>query len=76
MSFDISFFDFNNLLLEDQRAIVESYGIITNKREIQDLTVVTYEFHYFSVEITYLTSSDRFTGINVYQHKFERAMFI
>lgn len=76
MSFEISFFDFNNLLLEDQRAIVESYGIVINKREIQDLTVVTYEFHYFSVEITYLTINDRFTGINVYQHKFERAMFI
>jgi hypothetical protein len=76
MSFDISFFDFKNLSLQDQYSIVDSYGLITNKREIKDLTFVTYQFHYFSVEITYMSHDEKIAGLNAYQHRFERAMFI
>ncbi len=76
MSFDISFFDFNNLSLQDQHSVVDSYGLVVNKRENRDLTFVTYQFHYFSVEITYTSHDDKFTGLNAYQYRFERAMFI
>lgn len=76
MSFDISFFNFKNLPIEEQYSIVDSYGIMTNKRESQDLIFVTYQFHYFSVEITYTSRDEKFAGLNAYQHKFEKAMFI
>ncbi len=76
MSFDISFFDFKNLSAEDQYSIVGSYGILINKRETQDLTFVTYQFHYFSVEITYTSHDEKIAGFHAYQHRFERALFI
>lgn len=76
MSFDISFFDFKNPLAEDQYSIVASYGIIINKRETQNLTLVTYQFDYFSVEITFTSHDEKIAGFNAYQHRFERALFI
>ncbi len=76
MSLDISFFDFKNLSTNEQYKIAESYGIIVNRRESHDLIFITYEFHFFSVEITYAVRDHKFTSLNAYQHKFERAMFI
>lgn len=76
MSLNISFFDFKYLSTHQQYEIVESYGMIVNKRESHDLIFITYEFHFFSVEITYGLRDNKFAALNAYQHKFERAMFI
>ncbi len=72
----ISFFDFKNLSTNEQYKMADSYGIIVNKRESQDLIFITYEFDFFSVEITYAVRDHKFAALNAYQHKFEKAMFI
>lgn len=41
-----------------------------------DLLFVTYQLHYFSVEITFTSHDEKFAGLNAYQHKFEKALFI
>ncbi|WP_294319305.1 hypothetical protein [uncultured Chryseobacterium sp.] len=76
MSMSISFFDFKNLSTNEQYKMADSYGIIVNKRESQDLIFITYEFDFFSVEITYAVRDHKFAALNAYQHKFEKAMFI
>lgn len=76
MSLNISFFDFKNLSAHQQYEIVESYGITVNKRESHDLIFITYQFNFFSVEITYAVRDHKFAALNAYQHKFEKAFFI
>lgn len=67
---NISYYDFTNL--PDQQSqcnMVMTNGRVMNERTVDRLKYVLYEISCFTVEIIYNTSTDKISGMNIYQNK-------